>query len=218
MVRVNGTAVITYAESGTSSQMGSSYRGGGQDMLVSHGIANDLWPPARVQQFKLQDSNAVATTYGTSARFYRASTTAVALSKGSATGLGSTIFDTTEYCSPDIVLGSSGLAIYTPGRYRVTHGLRISSLSGSWSTLTASTTGSVLQRVTPGPTIATYSQFGFTTTDIVYISGTYEFNAIGDGGVSETWAIGPSVSGSGTFYVLGEGTGVATYMTVSRIG
>jgi hypothetical protein len=216
-VRVNGAVVIDYTESGTSSQMGASYRGGGQDMLATKGIANDTFPPARITQFKLQDSNATATTYGTSARFYRASTTAVALSKGAAVGLGSTIYDTTEYCSPDIVMGTSGLAIYTPGRYRVTHAIRISSLSGSWAALTGSTTGAVLQHVTPGPTISTYSQFGFTNNDIIHISGTYEFNAIGDGGVSETWAPGPSVSGSGTYYLLGEGTGIATYLTVSRI-
>jgi hypothetical protein len=224
LVRVNATAIITGSESGGSlSNVGASYRGGGMDMIASHGAFNDVWPAATIRQWKLQDSSVGAQTYGTSARVYRASATGTpvgGIARGVIQVLGSAYFDTIDYMSPDLQLVANGFAISTPGRYRITTGVKISNASGSWSiAAAASPSYATLCKITSGPTVTSIGASDFKTSTVLGLGGSWSFNAVGDGGATELWAPGVALAGTGAvYYVLGDGLGEGTWATIERIG
>jgi hypothetical protein len=211
-VVVNGVVVLTYAETGTSSQLGASYRGGGQDMLASHGAFNDVWGPAKIRQFILRDSNVSAVTYGSSARWYRNSTSAVNATRNNViTGITTSYLDTTDYASPDINLLPGGITFDTPGRYRISFAVRFNGAQ------TGGMAPALLRTTSSGTTIEAEGQ-NYGSANMLGLEGSFEFNAIGDGAATEAWFVGMDMPGtSGTYNVVGNGGGYVTWVTVTRI-
>ncbi|WP_292976596.1 hypothetical protein [Mycobacterium sp.] len=223
-VLVGGKVVITYAESGTVSMLGDAYTGGGQDMTASHGLANDVFKPARVKQFKLQDSNAAASTYGTSARWYRSSTSGVLAPKAAVVSMGGNVYDANpEYASADIKMFATGFAFYTPGRYRMTHATKVSAATSSpwaWSAIAAGTAYASVNQITNvggSPTVVSKASSKYDAAAVLGLGGSFSFNAKGDGTASELWAPSIAVAGSGNYSVLGDGGGEGTWVIIERI-
>lgn len=211
-VRVNGVNQAPYTEVGTSSVLGASNRKGGQDQKATKGIFGDQWPPSRIRQWGMKDTNVSASTYGTSARFYRNTTTSTSgLPKGSASGLATTVFNATEYCSPDIELLAGGLAFYTPGRYLVNFAVRFDA---------ALTTGCAAGIIRNTGSAAIYAEgVNYSAASVIGLSGSFEVNAIGDGTATEAWYPCADLAGSGTGPgIKGDGAGITTWLSVTRIG
>lgn len=220
-VKINGSVVLTHAEVGTSSLLttftggvpvGTTYLGGGMDMLASHGTFNDTFAPAQIRQFTLKDSNVAAQTYGTSARWYRLATGAASYTTtNTITPVAGLILDTEDYRSPDIHMANGGFYFDTAGRYRIQTTVRFSS---------AQTLGMAmaLVRATPGgPSIVSEGE-NYGSANMIGMEFSAEFNTVGDSGATEAFYIGLDLPGTSRSYgVIGDGVGLKTWTTITRI-
>jgi hypothetical protein len=131
--------------------------------------------------------------------------------------MGSGFYDTVDYTSPDIVMGTNGFAIYTPGRYRITHAVKVSASNAGWTALTGAPAYAGMNRITAGPTVVSYASSKYEGAALYGLGGSFSFNAVGDGGVTELWAPALACAGSGTYYASGDGGGEGTWVTIERI-
>lgn len=210
-VRINGQPVpaLAYSDTGHTTQRDLNHRKGGQKMFATHGVFGDQFAPPPVRIWIMKDLSTVTDTYGSTARFYRVSTSGVTKNNGSAELLSTETFDTIEYCSPDIKMLAGGIVFYTPGLYRLQFATRFSAAQ-------ATAMAPCVVRRTPSSTVI-YSEDMEYNNSLFGLGGTFLIPVLGDGGVGEAWTPGMDVTGSGTYNIIGDGAGIVTWCTIEKV-
>lgn len=205
-VRINGKPVpgLVWTDSSHVTQRDANHRKGGQRMYATNGVFGDQYGPPTIRTWGLKDQSALTNVYGSTARFYRASTVGVTKNRGATTALTTDVFDTIEYCSPDIKLLPGGLIFQNRGAYRVQYTARFN------AGINDSKAAAII-RSGAGIYAEEMTMAGLDGG----LSGSFLIPVLGDG--TEAWYPGLDVSGTGTYQVVGEGNGLATWMTVERV-
>ena len=114
---LNNTIVWTYTDGAAVTPLGASNRGAGVGAY-----ADDIVQSSPVAAILLRD-NTPATVVGSTARFYRASTTGVNHTATTPANLANSFFDTTDYKTSDITwspASANGITVSQQGNYLVT--------------------------------------------------------------------------------------------------
>ena len=210
-VQVNGVTIpgLSKNDSTNVSAKGSSFRNGGQQMMAKHGVFGEQYGPAEIRQWQMSDQAAATAAYGTSGRWKRISTTGVTKNRGVVAPITTDVFDTTDYVSSDLALTAGGIAFWTAGLYRISYAVRFA------AALNTSMAASIIHNTTSG--VVNFCENENVDSTMFGLGGSFVVTAIGDGGATEVWYPGLDITGSGTYNIIGDGAGIATWLTVERI-
>lgn len=211
-VRVNTKLVpgLSWNDSGNITQKNSTHRGGGQKMFATKGVWGDQFGPPMIRVWVMKDLSSITNVYGSTARFYRASTSGLSKNRGVIAPATTDVFDSVEYRSPNIELRAAGLIFWSPGVYRIQWVIRFSAV------LNAAKSAAIVRNVF-GSGVAPYAE-GMTMVDNSGgLEGSFLVPVVGDGDATEAWYPGLDISGSGTYNVIGDGAGIGTWMTVEKV-
>ena len=205
-VRVNGRVIpgLTWTDTAHASKKDSSHRKGGQRMYAARGTFGDQFDPTVIRTWILKDQSTITNVYGSTARFYRGTTVGVTKNRGVTAAITTETFDTIEYCSPDIQLLPGGLVFQNRGAYRIQFTARFNVGINDSKAAAIIKNGSGI-----------YAEEMTMAGLDGGLSGNFLIPAAGNG--TEAWYPGLDVSGSGTYQVVGDGGGLATWLTVERV-